>query len=199
MPKRRYRLNLVSIIKIKVLVEVNNLFFSTFSRNPYFRRPAKFVKPKGVVFDENEVERYKLNLHLIFLFRDVTDCNKTSFAKVDYLVVKIYLRTAEEEERQRREELRRREELKARLEKEKEKKKTKKKRSICKREKVVFWCFLDLAFDQNMYFNYLRLSSLFFQRVTHLLKCTYMLCSYSLSILLLASDKVENFFICYEW
>ena len=47
--------------------------FSTFLRNPYFRRPAKFGEPKGVVFNENEVERYKLDLHLNLLFCKVTD------------------------------------------------------------------------------------------------------------------------------
>lgn len=45
---------------------------------------------------------------------------------------------------------------------------SKKEDQFVQKEKLIFLCFLDLPFDQNLYFNYLHLSSLlfFFSRVT---------------------------------
>lgn len=139
MPKRRYRLNLFSIIN-ETFGSSKQFVFSTFLRNPYFRRPAKFGKPKGVVFDENEVERYKLDLHLNLLFCKVTDWNKTSLVKFDYLVVKFIL------EPQRKRSVNFRKSCGGgrswrRDWREREKKNCQKKRkSICKKEKFVFLC-----------------------------------------------------------
>ena len=45
---------------------------------------------------------------------------------------------------------------------------SKKEDQFVQKEKLIFLCFLDLPLDQNLYFNYLHLSSLlfFFSRVT---------------------------------
>lgn len=170
MPKRRYRLNLFSIIN-ETFGSSKQFVFSTFLRNPYFRRPAKFGKPKGVVFDENEVERYKLDLHLNFLFRKVTDWNQTLLVKFDYLVVKFIL------EPQRKRSVNFRKSCGGgrswrRDWREREKKTVKKKENQFVKKKNLFFCaFLDLALDQNVYLNYLLFKFInIFLHVTYLLK-----------------------------